>query len=191
MNSLRVISGSARGFHLRSVPGDTTRPITDRVKEALFNILGRDVEGSTFLDVFGGTGAVGIEALSRGAAYARFLEINRQAVETIHANLQHTHLAEKADVFRIDAFSYLKQKPDRPFDYIFVAPPQYKELWLKTMAVLGENPGWLAPGGLLIVQVDPVEYRQQEFPQFELIEQRRYGSTLILFYEAAAMEGPI
>ena len=75
--SLRVISGSARGRRLKSVPGETTRPITDRVKEALFNILGADVQGSEWLDLFAGTGAVGIEAISRGARFVRFVDRNR------------------------------------------------------------------------------------------------------------------
>ncbi len=183
MNTPRIISGSARGFRLRDVPGDTTRPITDRVKEALFNILAAEVEGASFLDVFGGTGSVGIEALSRGAAYARFMDINRQAVETIRYNLQHTNLSEKGEIHRADAFVSLKQRPDRAFDFIFIAPPQYKQLWLKTMAVLNENPGWLAPDGLIIVQIDPVEYKETDYLHFQEIEQRRYGSTLILFFE--------
>lgn len=183
LNTLRIISGSARGFHLRSVPGDSTRPITDRVKEALFNILSTDIKGASFLDVFGGTGSVGIEALSRGAVYARFLDINRQAVETIRYNLQHTNLAEKGEVHRADAFAYLKQQSDRTFDFIFIAPPQYKRLWLKTMAELDENPGWLAPNGLIIVQIDPVEYQETNYQRFHEIEQRRYGSTLVLFFE--------
>ena len=83
MGSLRVISGLARGRRLRSVPGDTTRPITDRVKESLFDILGADVVGSAFLDLFAGTGSVGIEALSRGADFARFIDLHRPAIQTI------------------------------------------------------------------------------------------------------------
>src|SRR5512142_3045504 len=85
--TLRVIAGSAKGRKLKSVPGDTTRPITDRVKEALFNIIGGDVIDSRWWDLFAGTGAVGIEALSRGAAYARFTDLNRAPVETVKSNL--------------------------------------------------------------------------------------------------------
>ena len=84
---MRVISGTAKGRNLQSVPGDSTRPITDRVKEALFNIFGADMIDAEFLDLFGGTGGVGIEALSRGAAHAVFIEKNRKAQETIKANL--------------------------------------------------------------------------------------------------------
>ena len=88
--SLRVIAGKARGRRLRSVPGDSTRPITDRAKEALFNLLAPELPGTHFLDLFAGTGAVGIEALSRGAAFARFVDHNRLAIETVRANLQTT-----------------------------------------------------------------------------------------------------
>ena len=87
MSSLRVISGKARGRRLRTVPGDTTRPITDRAKESLFNILGPDIQGASVLDMFAGTGSVGIEALSRGAARVRFIDQQRQAIDTIRLNL--------------------------------------------------------------------------------------------------------
>ena len=92
---MRVISGSAKGRNLQSVPGDSTRPITDRVKEALFNIFGADIVDADFLDLFGGTGGVGIEALSRGAAHAVFVEKNRKAQETIKANLA-SHAVERS-----------------------------------------------------------------------------------------------
>ena len=87
--SLRVISGTAKGRKLKSVPGDTTRPITDRVKESLFDILAGDVVDSTWWDLFAGTGAVGIEALSRGASFVRFTDLNREPIETIKFNLAH------------------------------------------------------------------------------------------------------
>ena len=105
---MRVISGTAKGRSLQSVPGDSTRPITDRVKESLFNILGADIVAARFLDLFGGTGGVGIEALSRGAAHAVFVEKNRKAQETIKANLLHTKLIDRAEIVRGDAFAFLR-----------------------------------------------------------------------------------
>ena len=113
MTSLRVIGGTAKGQRLRSVPGDTTRPVTDRVKEALFNILGADIQGAAFLDLFGGTGAIGIEALSRGAAYVLFTDLNRLPVETIRANLKSTRLEERGEVLRADALTLLERVPQR------------------------------------------------------------------------------
>jgi len=95
MGNLRIIAGTARGIRIQSVPGDTTRPITDRVKESLFNIIGPDIVGSTFLDLFGGTGSVGIEALSRGAEAVTFVDLNSKSVNTIRANLAATRLEIK------------------------------------------------------------------------------------------------
>jgi 16S rRNA (guanine966-N2)-methyltransferase len=183
VSSPRIIAGKARGMRLKDVPGDITRPITDRVKEALFNILGSDIQDSSLLDLFGGTGSVGIEALSRGAAYVRFTDLNRPAVDTIRANLKTTRLEDLAQVIQSDAFHYLKQAPDRIFDYIFIAPPQYKGLWIKALQVLNEQPGWLAENGWIIVQIDPVEYVASNFESFTEFEQRRYGSTLLVFFE--------
>src|SRR5512145_2943351 len=104
---LRVISGTARGRKLKSVPGDTTRPVTDRVKEALFNIIAGDVIDSRWWDLFAGTGAVGIEALSRGAAFVRFTDSNRAPVETIKFNVEHCRLGQQAEIRRANAFTYL------------------------------------------------------------------------------------
>ena len=92
MSSLRVVGGTARGRKLRPVPGDTTRPITDRTKVSLFNIIGGDIQGAAFLDLFAGTGSVGIEALSRGAAYVQLNELNRQPMAIIRENLKSTSL---------------------------------------------------------------------------------------------------
>jgi 16S rRNA (guanine(966)-N(2))-methyltransferase RsmD len=183
MSSPRIIAGKARGAHLKSVPGEGTRPITDRVKEALFNILGADIRQSDLLDLFAGTGSVGIEALSRGANFVRFIDLNPRAVETIKANLEHTHLAGQADVIRSDAFQFLHRPPDKPFHYIYVAPPQYKGLWLQAISEISEHPGWLTPDAWVIAQIDPVEYQAVSLPNLVEFEQRRYGSTLLVFYE--------
>ena len=183
MSGLRVIGGKARGRRLFSVPGDTTRPITDRVKEALFNIIGADVEGSSFLDLFAGTGAVGIEALSRGATFVRFVDNNRLAVETVHSNLKTTGFEPLAEVLRMDAFTLLDRTADRCFDFVYIAPPQYKQLWKKALLKLDEHPAWLAEAAWIIVQIHPVEYEVIKPRNFAEFEQRRYGSTLLIFFE--------
>ncbi len=179
---MRVISGSAKGRNLQSVPGDSTRPITDRVKEALFNILGADVIDAQFLDLFGGTGGVGIEALSRGAAQVVFVEKNRKAQETIKANLLHTKLNDRAEMVRGDAFTYLAEPP-RAFHYIYIAPPQYQRLWVQALELIDAQPAWLAEDGEIIVQIHPKEYEAVPLENFEEIEQRKYGSTWLVFYE--------
>ena len=179
---MRVISGMAKGRSLQSVPGDSTRPITDRVKEALFNIFGADMIDARFLDLFGGTGGVGIEALSRGAAHAVFIEKNRKAQETIKANLLLTKLNDRAEIVRGDAFMFLRGVP-QPFHYIYIAPPQYQRLWIAALKLIDEQPGWLTDDGEIIVQIHPKEYEAVALEHFAEIEQRKYGSTLLVFYE--------
>ena len=179
---MRVISGTAKGRNLQAVPGDSTRPITDRVKEALFNIFGADIVAARFLDLFGGTGGVGIEALSRGAAHAVFIEKNRKAQETIKANLLLTQLSDRAEIVRGDAFAYLQGVP-QPFHYIYIAPPQYHRLWVDALALIDERPGWLAEDGEIIVQLHPREYEAVPLEHFDEIAQRKYSSTVLVFYE--------
>lgn len=179
---MRVISGSAKGRILQAVPGDSTRPITDKVKEAAFNIFGGDIIEAVFLDLFGGTGGVGIEALSRGAARAVFVEKNRKALETIKANLIHTRLIDRADIVRGDAFTYLAGAPES-FHYIYIAPPQYKRLWIEALRQIDAQPAWLADDGEIVVQIHPREFEDVPLTHFEMIEQRKYGSTMLVFYE--------
>lgn len=183
MSTLRVIAGKARGRRLKTVPGDTTRPITDRTKESLFNILGPDVEDSDWLDLFAGTGSVGIESLSRGARFVRFTDLARQAVDTIKSNLQTTGLAGSAEVLRQDAFTLLERHPDRRFDYVYIAPPQYKALWEKALQSIDAHPGWLSDDAWVIVQIHPTEYRPLPLEHLVEFDQRKYGSTLLVFYE--------
>ena len=186
--SLRVIAGSARGRKLKSVPGDTTRPVMDRVKEALFNILAGDVVDSQWWDLFGGTGAIGIEALSRGAAYVRFSDLNRAPVDTIKENVEHCGFAKLVEIRKGDAFSMLNAQPDRQFDFIYVAPPQYHEMWVKGLKLVDEQINWLTKDGTVIVQIDPTEYQEIGLKNLEETEQRKYGSTLVIFYDRIGPE---
>ena len=180
---LRVIAGKAKGRKLKTVPGDTTRPVTDMVKEALFNILGSDVIDSNWWDVFGGTGAIGIEALSREAAFIRFSDLNRLPVDTIKENLAICGFDKLAEVRRGDAFAMLKASPDRLFEYIYIAPPQYKEMWSEALDILDGNNGWLSDTGEIIVQIHPREYKEIHLNNLQKFDERKYGSTLLVFYE--------
>jgi 16S rRNA (guanine966-N2)-methyltransferase len=180
---MRVIGGSAKGRKLRMVPGDSTRPIMDRVKESLFNILGHDVVDARWLDLFAGTGQVGIEALSRGASSVVFVDSARPAIRTIKANLEHTGL-EAAQVLHMDAFTYLRHFSDEPFNLIYVAPPQYQDIWRQVMLLLDEQPAvYLVQTGIVVAQIDPREYRELELARLRIYDRRRYGSTLLCFYE--------
>ena len=186
MSELRIIGGKARGRRIRSVPGETTRPITDKVKEALFNIIGPDIQGASVLDLFAGTGSVGIEALSRGAKYVRFVDLNWQPIATIRDNLKSTALQDGAEVVRSDAFTFIEQPASHRFDYVYIAPPQYKKMWSQALLCLDRHIDWISDDAWVIIQIHPLEYESVDEVQqiHNLVEfnQRHYGSTLLVFY---------
>jgi len=187
---LRVIAGQAKGRRLRSVPGKETRPITDRVKQSLFDILAGDVVGSRFLDLFAGTGSVGIEALSRGAERALFVERSAAAVRVIRHNLEVTHLADRARIVQADVSAFLTRSPigEAPFALVYVAPPQYRGLWARTVLALDAEPQpLLSDGSQVIVQIHPKEHTPLPLTRLALTDRRGYGSTLLCFYELLAL----
>jgi 16S rRNA (guanine(966)-N(2))-methyltransferase RsmD len=179
---MRVVAGRAKGIRLDAVPGERTRPISDRVKESLFNILGDWIIDARVLDLFAGTGSVGIEALSRGAAQATFVEKQARAITVIRENLRRTGLSSAARVVQADVFRFLEETA-RPFDLIYVAPPQYQGLWSKTLLTLEARPGWLGPEGLVVVQIFPKEWQPLDLATMVMVDKRRYGSTMLCFYE--------
>jgi 16S rRNA (guanine(966)-N(2))-methyltransferase RsmD len=160
----------------------------DRAKENLFNILGDWVIGTRWLDLFAGTGQVGIEALSRDAVGAVFIDSAMQAIRTVEKNLATTGLAEGAEVIRMDAMNYLERGVGRPFDVIYVAPPQYKNYWSEVMMVVdGDWERFLTVeegvSGIVVVQIDPKEYQELALNNLVLYDQRKYGRTMFCFYE--------
>jgi 16S rRNA (guanine(966)-N(2))-methyltransferase RsmD len=190
---MRVVTGEAKGRRLKAPKTLGTRPIIDRVKTALFDILSSEVEDVRFLDLFGGTGSVGIEALSRGAASATFIEMNHKVLKVLRENLHTTQLTERAEVLHCDAFKFLHSHAvlspagqQRIYDIVYVAPPQYQELAARALAMLDPSP--LVPGnGLVIIQVHPKERAgvvAVPCTRLTLSDERRYGSTLLLFYRA-------
>lgn len=134
---MRVIAGSAKHLNLKTIEGLDTRPTTDRIKETLFNMIQTDIPGCRFLDLFSGSGAIGIEALSRGAEEAVFVELNPKAVACIKENLQFTHLQERAEVMQTDVFQALNRLRGRgAFDFIFMDPPYNHELEKQVLQAL-------------------------------------------------------
>jgi 16S rRNA (guanine966-N2)-methyltransferase len=183
---MRVISGSARGRKLKSPKSSETRPIMDRVKTALFDILAPEITGMRVLDLFAGTGAVGIEALSRGAESATFIERSPEAWRLVRENLTLTNLSDRAEVLRADAFAYLRQAAatGRRFDLVYVAPPQYVNMGVQALTQLDTSP-LTEPDGLVIVQIHPQERAELDaltLKRLRRYDERRYGSTLLLFY---------
>lgn len=186
---LRVVTGEAKGRKLKTLKTmKGTRPIMDRVKTALFDILAPEVRGSRFLDLFAGTGSVGIEALSRGAAHATFIEMDRKILQLVRENLQITKLADRADTFQADAFKFLEQASHSsgrtPYDIVYVAPPQYHEMAGRALALLDTSP-LVSDTGLVVVQIDPKERASVvavACTRLSLTDERRYGNTLLMFY---------
>ncbi len=178
---MRVIAGIAKGRRLESAVGDETRPITDRVKEALFNILMPYLEGAVFLDLFAGTGSVGIEALSRGAEKCYFLEVNRKAYDACRKNIDHCGFSEQGELRNADAFAYLKSAK-KSFDIIFIDPPQFKNMWVEVLKMIAERPNLLKNEAMVIVKIHPKEY--EEFSSSTLEEYRvsKYGNNSLVFY---------
>ena len=183
---MRVITGTARGVPLKAPKGMDTRPTMDQVKEGIFSAIQFEVEGRTALDLFAGSGQLGIEALSRGAAEVVFVERSNQAIRVLGQNLSQTGVSDRSHVVRGDAFDYLRKPALAPFDLIYVAPPQYQSLWQKALLLIDSRPELLTAGGQVVVQIHPKE----DDPELSLInlvryDERQYGSTRLMFYEPA------
>lgn len=198
---MRVVTGEAKGRKLKGPKTAGTRPIIDRVKTALFDILSTRVDDARFLDLFAGTGSVGIEALSRGAASATFIEMNYSVLKLVRENLKITGLGDRAETLRVDAFKFLQSyntsnnrnnrssagSQEREYDIIYVAPPQYHEMAARALQLL--DTAQLVPDtGLVIVQIHPKErpvVAAVPLTRLVLTGERKYGSTLLMFYEVS------
>ncbi|EPR13239.1 16S rRNA (guanine(966)-N(2))-methyltransferase RsmD [Ruminiclostridium papyrosolvens] len=181
---LRVISGSAKGLKLFTLEGMNTRPTTDRVKENLFNIILPYIPGSNVLDLFAGTGSLGIEALSRGANSAVFCDRSEQSADIINRNLQHTKLMDKSQFFLGEAQLILKKlsQLSKKFDIIFLDPPYKKEIVPGILQDL-ENYGVLDEKVLISVETDIEDQLPQQIGTLCVSRQQIYGKTKLTFYK--------
>lgn len=177
---MRVITGSARGRRLRELEGLETRPTTDRVKESMFNIIQFDVEGSRVLDLFAGTGQLGIEALSRGAAAAVFVEQRRDAAALIRENLKLTGLGAGARVVGGEALSYLAGAGET-FDIIFLDPPYGAKLWKPALEAVSRF-DILSEHGIIICESPQEEELPQSVGSCRLHRTYRYGRIKLTTY---------
>jgi 16S rRNA (guanine(966)-N(2))-methyltransferase RsmD len=174
---MRVIAGTARGITLAAPRGTGTRPITDRVKETLFAILGERVVDGRFLDLYAGSGAIGIEALSRGASHATVVESGRTAATVLRANLERTRLAAAASVHQQDVLRFLDAATGHAWDLVVLDPP-YEERDI--LAPLDRVVPVLAPGGMAVVKHfwrTPIEAPRGLAP----VRERRFGETTLTF----------
>lgn len=185
---MRIITGKAKGCQLKAPKGMSTRPTSDRIKESLFSILGNEVEGVRVLDIFAGTGGLGLEALSRGADSAVF--VDKATADIIADNLCHCHLEEQGEVIKGDVFAVLQRLngQGRQFDLVFCDPPYHLGLWEKAMVSIVKS-NLLAPRALLVVECGGDENDVPELPELKLLRNQRYGNTTqINIYELAAID---
>ena len=187
----RVIAGTARGIRL-TAPGEGTRPFGDRVKQTLFAILDPSIRGARVLDLFAGSGAAGIEALSRGAALAVFVERDREAVTVIQANLRRTHLEDRARVVRTDTLGWLRSggTPVEPWTIAVVDPPYADERALHATLEALARPGVVHPDGWVVAK----HFWRTPLPAtvglLASARERRFGETALTFYRVAAEPAP-
>ena len=184
---MRVITGKARGVALKTPEGMLTRPTADRVKEALFSVIHFDVPGADVLDLFGGTGQLGIEALSRGAKSAVFVDHQNDACGLIRENLRRTKLEQQGRVVRSDYLEYLKHRPGL-FDIIFLDPP-YAEVFLETALKCITEIDILRSGGIIVTERPVGKELDLEFPGFTRSRDYKYGKTLITIYRKEDQTG--
>ena len=183
---MRVIGGSERGRRLQVPKGRDVRPTPDRVRETLFNWLQGEVAGAAVLDLFAGSGALGIEALSRGAAVATFVEGARPALSALEANLAPFSDGDRAEVVRTSAWPYLDRPPARRYHLVFLDPP-YGRGWAARAARRLEAGGWLAPGAAIYVETGADEPAPKVPPTWE---QRREGRCGEVAYRLFGYEPP-
>lgn len=180
---MRVITGSARGVSLKTPDGLQTRPTTDRVKEALFSIIQFEIPGASVLDLFGGTGQLGIEALSRGAKSATFVDAGEAACRLIKENLKRTRLEQQAKVVRSDYMEYLRRCREK-YQIIFLDPP-YAEVFLENALKCITEIDILQSGGIIVAERPLGKELPWEFEGYSRSRDYKYGKTLLTVYRKA------
>lgn len=175
---MRVITGSAKGRRLITLEGEDIRPTADKVKGAVFSSIQFDIEGRSVLDLFAGSGQLGIEALSRGAAKAVFVDISRDAVKVVNENLNHCRLKENASVINGDGISFLKTSREK-FDIIFMDPPYRTRLVSKALPLAAEC---MNDGGIIVCETSPDEALPEEVGNYRSVKNSRYSKTKLTVY---------
>ena len=175
---MRVITGEARGCRLETLQGDEVRPTTDKVKEAIFSAIQFDIPGRKFLDLFAGSGQMGIEALSRGAEEAYFIDASRKAIDITRKNLATAKLYSKGKVFHTDSFSFINST-DELFDIVFLDPPYEKGILQEILPIVAKK---VKKTGIIIAESSEKEELLQNYDDFTLDRTRHYGKILVSIY---------
>ncbi|AIQ68704.1 16S rRNA (guanine(966)-N(2))-methyltransferase RsmD [Paenibacillus graminis] len=184
---MRVVSGSAKGRPLKSVPGTGTRPTTDKVKEAMFSMIGPYFDGGAALDLFAGTGGLGIEALSRGMDQAVFVDMEQKSIDTVRANLKAARVEEQAEVYRNDAGRALSalEKRGRSFDLVFLDPPYRLKYGNELMLTMVQK-GLLRQDAVIVLEHESSYEYPEVIPGFRRTRQAVYGETAVSIYKYEA-----
>lgn len=179
---MRIISGSARGTKLYTLEGITTRPTLDRVKESLFNIIQSEIPNSVFLDLFSGSGAIGLEAASRGAKKVILCDISKEAVKVINKNIEKTHLKEKVELYNLDYQILLNKNMKQILDIIYIDPPYNSNFAAKSLGILVDK-NLVNENSKIIIETDDEESLLKEIEKMkvEIIDKRRYGRAILIF----------
>lgn len=187
---MRVIAGSARSLKLKTLDGMDTRPTTDRIKETLFNMINPYIYNCRFLDLFAGSGGIGIEALSRGAREAVFVEKNPKAMNCIKDNLRFTRLADRADTMQMDVIVALSRlEGERQFDYVFMDPP-YGQEWEKKVLTYLRDSKLLTQESVIIVEASrDTGFSYAEDMDYAVIKEKIYKTNKHVFLELKGRDG--
>ena len=179
---MRIISGKARGTKLYTLEGTNTRPTLDRVKESIFNIIQGNIENATVLDLFAGSGAIGLEMLSRGAKKAVLCDNSKEAVGIIKKNIEKTHSQEKAEIYNLDFETCLEKIKNQKFDIIYLDPPYATDYIYKALSKIIEL-GIAKKESLIIIETDDEQRILKEIEKIEvkIIDKRKYGRATIIF----------
>ncbi len=178
---MRVVSGNLRGMKLNTIEGDSTRPTRDIVKEALFSIIQMEVPEAIFLDLFAGSGAIGIEALSRGAKEAIFIDSNPKCIAIIRENVKKGKISDVSRIYNTDYQTALKKLQAEKIDIIYVDPPYNKNMGVDAIEKISEY-DILAENGLIIIETDTNEEVPEEIGRYERVNYKRYGRNILSFY---------
>lgn len=179
---MRIISGMARGTTLYTLDGQTTRPTLDRVKESLFNIIQNEIKDSIFLDLFSGSGAIGLEAASRGAKKTILCDKSKEAVKIINKNIEKTHLKERVELFNLDYETLLNTKIHQKLDIIYIDPPYDSDFAIKSVKFIINNK-LVDENSKIIIETDNEEKTLKELDkiQVKVIDKRKYGRAILIF----------
>ena len=179
---MRIISGTARGTKLITLNGENTRPTLDRIKESLFNIINKKIIDANVLDLYSGSGAIGLEFASRGAKKVFLCDKSRKAIEIINKNIEKTHLEDKIEIHNSDSILLLDKLSNKKFDIIFIDPPYKTDLIKKSLIKIFKN-NLLSAEGIIILETDEEERILKEIKEYEnyIYDKRNYGRVKLIF----------